>query len=283
MGTFTSITLEDKNKTEIQQGFNLLKKIEQALSSYQKTALLYKLNQNKKIQADEFLVEAIIQSKDFYQKSKGYFDITIGSITKELYHFGEDEKIPTRTKIEQARLNINAIQIKKNTITLEKNIVLDLGGMGKGFAVDKMAEYYREQNITYGIIALSGDIQSLHQSIIYIDSPFTQEPFIKLQTLKPNISISTSGSYRRFVGNQKNHHLINPKNKKQGKSFVSITLITQQNNALIDAMATAVGVMPFEIAMNFLKKHPNIGYILVRPKSQILYGNLKNLVDFKKL
>lgn len=68
-------------------------------------------------------------------------------------------------------------------------------------------------------------IQLLHPSNVYLDSPFSnQKPFAKLKTLQPNISVSTSGTYRRYVKTQKYHHLINPKSKKQGRTFISITL-----------------------------------------------------------
>jgi thiamine biosynthesis lipoprotein len=277
MGTFTSITLKKERSKEINKGFKLLKSIEKSLSSYDKHALLYQVNQDKKVKANAYLLEAIKKSQDFYKLSNGYFNIAIGSITKELYHFGEEESIPSKKALLRARTNIDSIHIKKHIITLDKDTTLDLGGMGKGYGVDKVANYYREQNISHGIIALSGDIQALHPTSIFIDSPFNNEPFIKLQTLNQNTSVSTSGTYRRYVKSKEHHHLIDPKTKKQAKSFVSITLITLQNNTLIDAMATAIGVMPEKEALNFLINNPHIGYVLVRANGNVLYGNLQNL------
>jgi thiamine biosynthesis lipoprotein len=277
MGTFTSITLDKKNNKEIQKGFTILKKIEKSLSSYDKQALLYQLNLNKYVTSDIFLLESIQKSLYFYKLSNGYFNIAIGSVTKELYHFGEEEQIPSVNALKIASTNISSIHIKNNFITIDKNTTLDLGGMGKGYAVDKVANYYREQNISHGIIALSGDIRLLHPTTVYINSPFTNEPFAKLQTLYSNTSVSTSGTYRRYVKDKKHHHLINPKNKKQGRAFTSVTLITQNDNSLIDAMATAISVMPKEEALHFLLNNPHIGYILVRPNGNVLYGNLKKL------
>ena len=278
MGTFATISLEEKHKKELQKGFKLLKKIEESLSSYGKEALLYQLNQEKKIKADDYLLEAIDQSQKIYALSNGYFNIAIGSVTKDLYHFGEEEKIPSKKALNNANTQIKGIHITKNLIKLNKNTTLDLGGMGKGFAVDKVANYYREKNISHGIISLSGDIQILHPSTVYLDSPFqNQKPFAKLQTLHSNTSVSTSGTYRRYVKTKKYHHLINPKTKKQGRSFVSITLITKQNNTLIDAMATAIGVMSEEEALDFLVNNPHIGYVLVRPNGNVIYGNITEL------
>ncbi|CAA6814354.1 MAG: Thiamin biosynthesis lipoprotein ApbE [uncultured Sulfurovum sp.] len=276
MGTFAKITLKEEQRQYIIKGFNLLKKIERSLSSYDKNALLYQLNEHKQVKADEHLREVIEKSQDFYIKSNGFFNIAIGSVTKKLYDFGGNEKIPSQEALKNANTDIN-ITIIDNLIKIKKDKTLDLGGIGKGFGVDKVANYYREQNISHGIIALSGDIQALNPTSIYIDSPFNKQPFLELKTLKPNTSISTSGTYRRYIKNKKHHHLINPKSKKQGKNFVSISLITQKDNTLIDAMATAIGVMPEEEALHFLVNNPHIGYVLVRPNGNILYGNLEEL------
>jgi len=276
MGTFVSITLDEKDQNKITDGFKLLKEIEDSLSSYKKTALLYQLNQHKKIQADDYLLEAIQKSQEMHTLSQGYFNIAIGSITKKLYKFGEEESLPTDQALKNAKINLETLHIKEKTITISPDTTLDLGGIGKGYAVDKLANYYREQNISHGIIALSGDIQLLHPTTVYIESKDT-EAIAKLKTLHPNTSVSTSGTYRRYVKTQEHHHLINPKSKRQGKSFSSITLITNQNNTLIDALATALGVMNDEEALTFLLKNPHIGYILVKENGNILYGNLKNL------
>lgn len=277
MGTFGTISLKEEFQHEIGQGFKLLKEIELSLSSYDKKALLYKLNKNKKVKANNYLIESIHRSQEFYIKSNGFFDISIGSVTKKLYNFGENEKIPSQEALRTANTNIAGIHIKDNFISLDKNITLDLGGIGKGYGVDKVANYYREQNISHGIVALSGDIQVLHPTSVYLDSPFQEKTFAELQILQANTSISTSGTYRRYVKSQKHHHLINPKTKQQGKSFVSITLITKQNNTLIDAMATAVGVMPMKEALDFLLSNPQIGYVLVQGNGNILYGNMEKL------
>ncbi len=280
MGTYATITLPKSHKQEITKGFDLIKKIELSLSSYNKNAKVYKLNRQKRIKADNYLIEVLKNSKEFYKKTNGYFDITIGSITKKLYHFGEDEQIPSLHDIKNATLNINGIKIQNHNIKLDPNITIDLGGVGKGYAVDKVAKYFKSKGIKSGIIALSGDIRALNPSTIYIQSPFDKKPILKIKTLLHDISISTSGVYERFIKDRSHHHLINPKTKTQSNIFVSITLITKNNNTLIDAFATAIGVMQSEFEIfRFLFKYPQIGFILIKPNGNIVYGNLKSLVS----
>ena len=115
------------------------------------------------------------------------------------------------------------------TIKSDDGIVVDLGGMGKGYAVDKVAGYLNEQNITSGIIALSGDIQCLHRCELFLQSPFSEGTFAKVTAKIPHLSIFTSGTYRRYATKKSEHHLINPKTATQGKPlflFLSLLKLT---------------------------------------------------------
>jgi thiamine biosynthesis lipoprotein len=153
--------------------------------------------------------------------------------------------------------------------------------MGKGYAADKVAKYLSELNITSGIIALSGDIRCLQPCEVYLQSPFHEDTFAKIRAKKPHLSISTSGTYRRYATKRSEHHLIDPKTATQGKAFVSVSLFSYANNAKIDAYATAVSVMPKKEALDFLKKHKEIGYILVEPHGNIVFGNLEAFIHIE--
>ena len=282
MGTYVTISLPEKQNKDISVCFDLVQKLEDSLSSYDPDAALAKLNKTHIVPYDTYLSEAIKFSKQYYKDTDGYFDITIGSISKELYHFGEEKTYsPSEEALQKAVLNIDGIHLSEHNISTEQHIVVDLGGMGKGYTVDKVAAYLKEQNITEGIIALSGDIQCLNRCEVYLQSPFSDETFARINTLHPHTSISTSGTYRRYATKKSEHHLINPKTATQGKAFVSVSLFTQADNSKIDAYATAVSVMPKKEAFAFLKKREEIGYVLVEADGNIIYGNLDELVKIE--
>jgi len=279
MGTFVHITLSTQYNPQISQSFTLIKEIEHSLSSYASKALVYRLNIEHQVPYDNYLAEALQLSKAYYQDTHGYFDITIGSISKKLYHFGEENSsVPNKKALQQAKLNIEAIEINATTITTKQDITIDLGGMGKGYTVDKVANFLEEQNITKGIVALSGDIRCLDVCSFELQSPYSEQTFASLTSKIPQLSISTSGTYRRYINSKENHHLINPKTAKQGRAFVSVSLFTHANNAKIDAYATAISVMPLDVALTFLKEHDEIGYILVKSDGNVVYENVEKFV-----
>lgn len=251
MGTFVHITLPKEHNKAISSSFTQLKELESSLSSYA-PHLVYTLNQMHTVPYNPTLTHAITLSKQFYKETHGYFDITIGSISKNLYHFGEENStIPTQKALQNAKRNIESIFIHEHNISTAQGIVLDLGGMGKGYAVDRVVERLSEQNISQGTVALSGDIRCLDLCTFALQSPYSEQTFATLTSKIPQLSISTSGTYRRFVGSQENHHLINPKTATQGKAFVSVSLFSHANNAKIDAYATAISVMPLKVALHF--------------------------------
>ena len=282
MGTFCTITLEEKHSQDIDAGFTHLKNMESILSSYQSTALVSKLNSNRTILTYITLKDILEKSKKYYKQTHGYFDISIGSITKKLYHFGEEEKIPTQKEIHTASLGINSIVLSQKDIHLEDNITIDLGGIGKGYGVDSLSVYYANKGIRKGKIALSGDIRCLDACKVGIQNPFKEDETISIFNSKvPNLSISTSGTYRRYIEDKKHHHLINPKTKTQGRSFVSVTIVAKANNTLCDAMATAISTMPKDVALKFVKSQSEFGYFLITPDGEKILGNLEKFVDFK--
>lgn len=287
MSTFVTITTEAKNEKYINDGFEIMKNVEMSLSSYNKDAKVFQLNKELHVVLDGYLYEALSQSKEYYKQSDGYFDITIGSITKDLYRFGEDERVATTRELESAKVDLNALRFNPKEAFIKEGIKVDLGGMGKGFGVDKVAEYFRELQVNDAIISASGDIRCLSTCSVEVQDPFDEEStLLSFETLHGDMGISTSGNYNRYVISKENNHLINPKAKKSQTLFASITLIGDISNASLDAYATAASVMPLHVAYEFLGSI-DVAYIIVRSDKEVVISKnitkyIKNLSNFSK-
>ena len=86
MGTFCTIKLETQYEHTVKDGFLHLKHLESILSSYQEDALVSQLNKTQSISSHPILKDILEQSIAYHETTLGYFDITIGSITKKLYY-----------------------------------------------------------------------------------------------------------------------------------------------------------------------------------------------------
>ncbi len=269
MSTFITITVDEKDKDHMKSGFEIFKDIDNSLSSYKDGAKIYELNKNSSVELDSYTYEALKLSKKYYNDTNGYFDITIGSITKDLYKFGEDETIATKDELKKAKVGMKNLSFTKSKAFVKDGIKIDLGGMGKGFGVDKVTKYFKEVGIKTAVIAASGDIRCLSTCKIDIQNPFNDGVLLSFKTKKKDLGITTSGTYNRFIKTTKHNHLINPKQKKSQTKFVSITLIGSMQSADLDAYATAISVMPLKKAYKFLDTI-DVAYLILQSDNELI-------------
>ncbi|QSZ43095.1 FAD:protein FMN transferase [Sulfurimonas aquatica] len=278
MGTIVTLSLEENNKRHFKPAFEILNEVENSLSSYKKSSQISLLNKNKRATLDSYSYEALCLGLEYAKITDGYFNVAIGSITKDLYRFGEDERVPSRDELRRSDTSLNSLAFNKKEAHIDARVKIDLGGMGKGFGVDKVSDYLKEKSVSYAVIALSGDIRCLGSCTINVQNPFSDEPFAEFETLKEEMGVSTSGNYNRYVKQMKNNHLINPKTKESQDNFISITLISELKSSDLDAYATAVSVMPRKQAYKFLDGL-NIAYIILeRDRKLVVSENIKEYV-----
>ncbi len=262
MGTIVTLSVMPERANVLQKAFNRIKQVEDALSSYAPRADIYRLNHDRNVSIGPDTYEALQLSRRYYRESSGYFNIAVGAITHERFHFGEQTRLPSTQELDDAHLNLDGLSFDRYRASLFGKINLDLGGMGKGFAADKANDVFRDNNVTRGRIALSGDIRCIDRCEIAITHPFEHDTLIaKFDSPRPGLAVSTSGNYRRYVGDKTNNHLIDPRTHRSQQRLASVTLLSYGSSADLDAYATAASVMPVDEALGFLKSR-NVGYII---------------------
>lgn len=283
MSTFITIKTDEKNSNLINNAFLIMKNVEMSLSSYDSNAKIFMLNRDLHVTLDDYAYEALSLSKKYYEQTDGYFDVTVGSITKDLYRFGEEARVATPLELKNAKVGFNALRFDKKEAFIDKGIKVDLGGMGKGFGVDKVAEYFRKNSIRYATISASGDIRCLSTCKVDVQNPFAEEEsLLSFETIKDDLGITTSGNYNRYVISTNHNHLIDPKAKKPQTKFISITLIGEISSSDLDAYATAASVMPLQKAYDFLDK-TGVSYIILQSDKELVISDniskyVKNLI-----
>ncbi len=283
MGTFVTITLDEQYKKRLTPAFSIVDLVDKSLSSYNKNSPIYILNHDKHAllysKLYSYTYEALVLSDNYYKKTDAYFNIAIGSITKDLYRFGDDERMPNTKELENSDVSFSALTFDENEAKITENIKIDLGGMGKGFAVCKVADYFRLHGVKKAKIAASGDIRCLGSCKIEINNPLDSKPLASFDTKEDDMGISTSGNYNRYVKSAKNNHLINPKTKRSQNNFISITLVSKLPSSDLDAYATAVSVMPKRKAFSFLDSL-EVGYIVLdNQKDLVVSENIELYVN----
>ncbi len=218
------------------------------------------------------------------QKTEGAFDISIGTLCK-LWDIDAyvDREInypgpPLVYEVQEALGNCGyeKIRIQDGRIYLPEGMLLDLGGIGKGYYLEEVLPYLPENQVVRGLITAGGSVLTYGQKEygrawgVGILSPYeTGENRGRISgtlDLKGTNYISTSGGYERFVDyeNVRYHHILDPRtgypvgisvNTEQGKyreskedlDILSVTVVmsgdTENGGVLTDALSTAVYVM----------------------------------------
>lgn len=280
MSTFVTISTDEKNSNFITEGFEIIKDVEMSLSSYDSNAKIFMLNRDLHVMLDDYSYEALALSKKYYEQTDGYFDVTVGSITKDLYRFGEEARVATPLELKNAKVGFSALKFNKKEAFIDIGIKVDLGGMGKGFGVDKVAQYFRKNSVKNATISASGDIRCLSTCKVEVQNPFAEDKsLLSFETIKDDLGITTSGNYNRYVISTNNNHLIDPKAKKPQTKFISITLIGDISSSDLDAYATAASVMPTQKAYDFLDK-TGVAYIILQGDEKLVIS--KNISKYAK-
>jgi thiamine biosynthesis lipoprotein len=127
----------------------------------------------------------------------------------------------------------------------DADVKLDLGGIAKGYAVDRAVAALREQGIEHALVAAGGDIYALGRSPsgdpweIGIQSPFRHDELASSLPLE-NAAISTSGDYEQFFihGGRRYHHIVDPATGEPGRTARHSVTVVADTNMAADAGAT---------------------------------------------
>jgi FAD:protein FMN transferase len=282
MDTFFTITVySDKpetTETAISEAFNEIKKIESELNIYDENSELSSLNRNKILKAPSEDLKIDIERSLYYSNlSDGAFDITVQPIL-DLFKksFSEKNSAPSAKMIskELKKVDYKRIIIKDREIKIGDDQRITLGGIAKGYAVEKAVEILKRHNITMALVDASGNMRALGKKPdggwnIAIADPRDANNYITIIPLENN-AVSTSGDYERyFDDNMEYHHIINPKTGYSATELISVTIVT--DNAFdADALSTAVFILGKEKGMKLIESLPGIEGLIITKEREIL-------------
>ncbi|HDZ76472.1 MAG TPA: FAD:protein FMN transferase [Candidatus Omnitrophica bacterium] len=258
MGTVVEITAQDKDA--INAAFFEIERIDALMSSYDPDSEVSRLNKKRELKVSYELLNLIIAARNFYDITGGAFDITIGPLVRlwniKEYMQMEPEriKIPTQAQIEKvlSYTGINFIEIdeKDSIIRLtDKRTRLDLGGIAKGYAVDRAIEILRQSGLKSALVNAGGEIYCLgkkagRQWTIGLENPQKTDAFPEVFRLK-NRAVATSGNYEQFFiyRNKRYSHIIDPRTGYPADNNISSVSVFAGDCLTADVLATAIFVL----------------------------------------
>jgi thiamine biosynthesis lipoprotein len=259
-----------------------MRRIDLAMSTYKPASEVSRVNdlaarQPVKISAE--LYGLLETSLDYSRLTEGAFDITYASVGY-LYDF-KRRVHPDERQIEAALGGIDYRHVlldpKTRTVHFARaGVRIDLGGIGKGHAVDRGIDMLRHRGIERALVAAGGDSRIIGDRfgkpwIIGIRHPDRKDQVIARIPLE-DAAISTSGDYERYfdANGERYHHIINPRTGHSASRVRSATIIGPTATRT-DGLSKTAFVLGTQRALEIYNRIEGIDAVLVTPAGEVLY------------
>ncbi|MCW5976619.1 MAG: FAD:protein FMN transferase [Bryobacteraceae bacterium] len=242
--TFTVVAYdEDRQKLEasVDQVFEEVRRLDSLLSNYKKDSEWSRINReasSRPVRISAELYRLLEQCVGYSRASDGAFDITVGPLVKTWGFYKGSGRLPHRAEIRQAlaRTGYKGIRLDpaEQSVRFDRpGMEIDPGGIGKGYAVDRMVEGLRSNGIRSAMITAGGS------SIYAIGAPPAQEGW-KVKIRHPRSpgktieeialrdeSMSTSGSSEKFfvAGGKVYSHIFDPRTGYPATGTLSVSVV----------------------------------------------------------
>ena len=267
MGTLIEITCQDKEA--IKEAFKEIERLENLLSKFNPKSEISTLNKQKELLASETTCDIIKKAIYYSEISGGAFDISIAPLS-DIWKKAISEKSLPKHEIVLEKLNNignDKIIIKECFITLKNNASLDLGGIAKGYAVDKAIKKIRDMGIESAMVNAGGNIYCLGKKQnkkwkIGIQDPRNPNRITNKIELE-NQAVATSGDYEQYfeVENKRYSHIINPKTGYPvNNGIISVTVIANDATTA-DILSTSCFVLGEENSNKLINNFPGAAIV----------------------
>jgi len=288
MGTFSRVVVvarsEKAGQACIAAAFKAQRRIESLMSYHRPDSELNKVNRyaaEKAVPVNPLTFEVLQQAVHFSELSGGAFDVTVGPLIDLWRVAGDANEPPSEAALAEARSRVgyDKLILNEKDVTVQfaaEGMRVDLGGIAKGFAIDKSVEAVRKGGALGGMVDIGGDIRSfgrppegqeywrigLQDPARATEDLTTGEPMMILQL--SDAAVTTSGDYRRYttVAGRKQSHIMNAQTGRGAAQLVSVTIIAPDATTA-DALATAVSVLGPQKGLGLIEKLPAVEAILL--------------------
>lgn len=287
MGTAIRVELwgDDRVSAEaaIDAVMDEMHRIDASMSPYKESSELSCINRDaarEPVEVSAELFGLLERSIGFSELSAGAFDITYAS-AGHLYDYRQRIR-PTEAQLSAAREAIGwrHLQLDPSARTVRfarEGVRIDLGGFAKGYAVDNGAAILAQRGVRHAVVAAGGDSRMLGDRCgrpwtIGVRDPRREGEVVALLPLE-DVAVSTSGDYERYFddGDERCHHLIDPRTGRSPHAIRSVTVIAP-DGLTSEALSKTVFVLGVEKGLRIVESLPDVDAVVVDADGGLHYS-----------
>ncbi len=266
--TVIQISIVHEDAAELlDECFSMCDKFENIFSKTKESSELYQVNHRKEnqIKVSDDLAYVISLGLEYGEITEGAFDISICPLS-DLWDFkSDDPSIPDAGEIQKAltKVDYRKIHLNGNMLTFDQSdIMLDLGGIAKGYVADELKAYLMDQGVESGYINLGGNVQTIGVKTdgkcwnIGIQKPFTDRGTVLTTVEVDGQSVVSSGIYERYfeMNDKQYYHILDPKTGYPVTTDLHQVTVVCDESALGDIISTSCVILGEERAKKLMEE-----------------------------
>ncbi len=274
---------QDENAAEAAvEALDLVEKLEDQMTVYREHSEISRLNRtaaDRDVVVERRLLELLAHAIELCDATGGAFDMTAGPLSKVWGFYRRQGTMPDEVELAEALRRVGSrwieIDQQKQTVRFRQaGVEINLGGIGKGYALDRCAELMQQRGVESFLIhgghssvlargsRDSGDDETAGWTV-GVRHPLRPERRLAEVRLRDR-ALGTSGSGTQSFRHQGRRygHILDPRTGQPAEGVLSATVIAQRA-ATADALATACYVMGADRAIDFCRARADLAAIVV--------------------
>ena len=294
MGTDLKITVLGDDPTRLEAALDAaeaeLRRVEDLMTDWREsplTRLNAQAGRGPQVVPEE-LALLVDRGQRWGERTDGAFDLAFAAVGR-LWRFETDHPtLPDPEAVREALRHTDArrivVDLEASTVDLPDSMAIGLGGIAKGYGVDRAMDVLLRMGIHDAIVNAGGDMKVLGRDHgrpweVAIKNPRDREAALAVLRVS-NTCVVTSGDYERFfeIDGQRYHHILDPRTGYPSKGAMSATVVGP-SAADADALATALCVLGPERGLPIVEKMARVEALLVDMQGKVWVSTgLKGLV-----
>jgi FAD:protein FMN transferase len=288
MGTRITVELwaDDKEKADqaIDAVLQEMRHIDDSMSTYKPTSEVSQVNAKAAdgpMRISKELFDLLTTAKEYSVITDGAFDITYASVGY-MYDFRKHVR-PDEAQIDKAlpAVDFRHVLLDPKNLTVQfsqKGVRIDLGGIAKGYSVDRGIDVLKSLGFTRAYVSAGGDSRIIGDRfgkpwMVGIRDPRKGSGEVITRIPLVDAAISTSGDYERFFEENgvRYHHIIDPHTGHSASKVRSATVIGPYATRT-DGLSKTAFVLGPEKAMEIYNRIDDIDAIIVKLDGTVIYS-----------
>lgn len=278
MDTVMEFTASGRNaETAVNAAMAEVQRLDALLSAANPASEVSRLNETGGGTVSEDAAALLRLSLETWEETGGLFDCTIYPLVK-LWGFPTKEyRVPSDSELSKILplVDSSRLTFDGENLHMAPGQAIDFGGVGKGYAAQRVMEIYREQGVKSGMVSLGGNVQVLGAKPD--KSPWrigVREPegdgYCGVLSLEDRAAVTSGGYERYFEAEGRTYiHILDPRTGRPAETDLLSVTVVAEDGARADALSTALFLMGREGAVDFWRAYGGFEMVVVTEDQQV--------------